>query len=482
MDFDWNIARNYLSTEFKSLKANNINDVNSLNNPSNFRSMINQDDEVFECKVEENFLQNPPQNPPQETQIENLLENSPENNLPVKILIFTWNTESVRLAETLSVDEMNSNREGNFPTYWLKSEIPDFYPHLAEKIKSSHPDIVVLATQEDAYPGSYFHSHLLPEEMPKIGYSLIKRTKMIGFGKTTYNALLEYDLKARGLRTSIYAHIGIASNIRACESSLEKDIGSTQKNHLCSPIYVRGKGGVVSYIRLAFYNQKTRHELWSNPPAVFYYSRPQYLTFAFINAHLPFNADGLVESYVKHDPLIRHNDVQFQNICFNNIYKDFISNLSFKPDCVFYFGDFNYRLKQFNDAETIASVLENSYQISMRNPAYDSKEIYRTYYQEYDELLDQMKKGNIYHFNEGISNQGPLFLPTCKLNKHRSSVIGSFKPGDHNQRPPSWADRILYKFDSKEISCSSYERFDYGNTMKLSDHAAVVGVFEVNSV
>ena len=50
------------------------------------------------------------------------------------------------------------------------------------------------------------------------------------------------------------------------------------------------------------------------------------------------------------------------------------------------------------------------------------------------------------------------------------------------QRQPSWCDRILY-CDRGDVSvktrCVVYDRLDAGETMKMSDHAAVYGIYEI---
>ena len=72
-----------------------------------------------------------------------------------KILVFSWNTESIALAETLDVQVAEYNRSSAtsmFPgmTTWRHTyNIPDFYPKLCEIIKQHQPDIIVIGFQED---------------------------------------------------------------------------------------------------------------------------------------------------------------------------------------------------------------------------------------------------------------------------------------------------------------------------------------------
>ena len=123
------------------------------------------------------------------------------DNCEYKIMVFSWNTESVCLGETLDVKEYNnkSNYKINY-----NCQLPDFYYELEKMIKNNNIDIVVIGFQEDRFPGSYFHSHLLPNELSKIGYKLLKRNKLMGVGITTYKGILNGDTFVRGLRLSVY--------------------------------------------------------------------------------------------------------------------------------------------------------------------------------------------------------------------------------------------------------------------------------------
>lgn len=393
----------------------------------------------------------------------------------LRVFTFIWNTQSIRISESLDPDEIAENREGYLASYRFKADIPDFFDPLMKKIIDSDADLVVIGFQEDASPGSYFHSHILKNQMPRYNYTLIKRTKLMGVGATTYQALLSFDFKMRGLRISIYAKDAFAQKILEEEDILINDIGNTQKEYVCGSIIARNKGGTASYVRI-----------------------PRLGTIAFLNAHLPFNSHSLFESAVRHDPMIRQTDVQNQNICFNEIYRKLILDLKVKPDYVIYMGDFNYRNKPGNiGAYKLASALQD----------HGCEKLYRELYLNCDELYDEMhKKKNIYEFNEGIDNQGPMFLPTGKMSKTRIDgydvIVNSgeidlsqpytpnpnntdglfYKTGVADQRSPSWCDRILYKTlnDTVEpIKCISYERFDCGQTMKKSDHSGVIGVFTI---
>src|SRR3972149_10155832 len=168
-----------------------------------------------------------------------------------RIMVFSWITESIGLCETMDRNVADYNRSGfsipyltpTFTTWQYPCDIPDFYPKFADMVVSNSPDIVVIGFQEDRYPGSYFHSHLLPEEMPKIGYTLVKRTKLMGVGITTYKGIMKGDPFERGLRVSIYAKTDLAPIIEKEEAEMRTELTNDgQEEFLCSSFITRGKG------------------------------------------------------------------------------------------------------------------------------------------------------------------------------------------------------------------------------------------------
>jgi hypothetical protein len=373
-----------------------------------------------------------------------------------KIMVFTWNTESVNLSETLDKDKADSNRHSFFTSWRYSCHLPDFFPQFSNKITSNNPDIVVIGFQEDRYPGSYFHSHLLPEEMPKIGYGLVKRTKLMGFGKTSYDGLWNGDLYQRGIRISIYAKFNLVSIIEKEELNMRQSMGNNGQLEYSANI-LRSKGAVASYIML-----------------------PGFGHLAFVCCHLPFNARSLITERVHKNRMLRQNELNESNIVFNNIIEKLVFDQDQIPTHVIYFGDFNYRLADMRPASEVASeFLEKK----------DDIDHISKMYAVYDELHEQSVKQNIYEFSEGVNNQGPTFMPTCKMVKGRDTEeynltdgTECWKIGREDQRIPSWCDRILYKKigdDGHTLKCVDYDRFDIGSTMSKSDHAGVIGIFEL---
>lgn len=375
-----------------------------------------------------------------------------------KIMVFSWNTESVNLGETLDKNKAEYNRSSSsslidgLTTWRYTWNSPDFFYGLKDIIEQESPDIIVIGFQEDRYPGSYFHSHFLLEEMPLIGYELIKRNKLMGIGVTTYKNLFRGDLMSRGLRMSIYGKKDLVSSIELEENNLRQTLSNNgQTSYLCSSLLIRNKGALGSYLKL-----------------------PNMPILSLICCHLPFDAQSLINEHAHQNYILRQNQLNNANIALNNIIENLALYSNLQPANVICFGDLNYRLNNENISAT-----EMSKQFITNQ---DNKEWLNEIYNKYDELKQQMNKGNIYNFSEGINNEGPTFLPTCKMSKSRNLNQGfkMWRTGKYDQRVPSWCDRILYQnypISTSKLECIYYNRFDIGDTMAKSDHAGVISIF-----
>ena len=373
------------------------------------------------------------------------------NQEVISIFTICWNSQSVRLCESLDPEVVAEHRKSspyvygyfNVPSSWLYScENPDFMIPLLEKIRKQNPTIIVVAFQEDVYPGSYLHSHLLPEVLPQYGYTLVDRSVLMGMGKTTATGLYNADIVTRGLRLSVYVRSNVSSEIKEASQAL-----------VYTNSYFRNKGACAIYLTL-----------------------PTNENLAIIDAHLPFDAKSLKDSVLKQDDLIRDNSVYDQDIFYNEAYRTLVLDAPAKPVYVLFMGDLNYRIKPFNNwsSQATGTRLLETLRIDPNQ--------YTQLIKQYDEYWQQAAKKNIYLFNEGINNNGPQFSPTCKMAKPRpidTVDIFSYKIGEFYQRVPSHCDRILYttlRSTGPQLICVEYNRFDYGNTVK-SDHALVYGTF-----
>lgn len=403
--------------------------------------------------------------PTQESSREQLKHDNNTSIPAYKIMVFSWNTESVGLCETMDSTIAEYHRTSystyipGLTTWKYPTDIPDFYPRFAKFIMDNNPDLIVIGFQEDRYPGSYFHSHFLPNEMPKINYGLLKRTKLMGVGVTSYKGAIRGDPFERGIRVSIYAKIPLIPIIEKEEMEMRTAIGNDgQDEYVCSSSLIRGKGATCSYIML-----------------------PGFGRLAFICCHLPFNPHSLITERCYKNRMLRQTEVNQSNICFNSIVEHLVLFRDTVPTYVIYFGDFNYRLADPRGASEVADEF---------NKRRHDIQFIRDMYCTYDELKEQMRRQNIYEFYEGMNNQGPTFLPTCKMVKGRvtgqsrnDNGINYWKTGRYDQRVPSWCDRILYqKFneDGHKMICTHYSRFDVGTVMSKSDHAGVLSLFELH--
>lgn len=358
----------------------------------------------------------------------------------LKILVFSWNTQSIRLGESLRTEVLDENRTGALgipgaTTYWYEAKSPDFFSYLIPYFKDV--DIVVFGLQEDASPGSYFHSHFLQDVMPEYGFELVRRSKLLGVGKTTVDRL-PTDVMFRGLRTSVY-----------CKERIRREIVSVSEgSYLCTwkDTITGGKGG------LAIYLQTRNHG-----------------KIGIVNVHLPHDAKSLTESVRQQDPILRKNAVMRQYQYFNEVYSALIKN---HCDSSILFGDMNFRVVSTMTDDRTGRLLtyEKLCSTAISNPELLLVD---------DELYFALVNKLVYHMDEGVDKAGPTFAPTCKLKRNRPQqlVPDMYNLGKYGQRCPSWCDRILYSSKKGELECEYYDRFDFGSTMKLSDHAGVISKF-----
>lgn len=372
----------------------------------------------------------------------------------MKFFIFSWNTQSIRLYESLHEGIVKLNRQDKTTTFLYNGEYANFLPQLLSKIEKSEADIVIFCFQEDVYPGNYFDL-LLKQELSNLHYDFYKSQRLLGVGKTTLKNLSNYDVTMRGLSTMVFIKdlVNFEDN-----SPFERYIPKFWYKSI-----MRNKGGMCMYI--TFGNS----------------------TLAIINSHLQFDASNLTDSVIHQDLMLRQDSLNKQNELFNEIYRNFILNTSIPNLSCIFVGDLNYRfipVCNWSATRTFGEIfrLLNHFYFENNNDdeTEQEKDEYKRMFHEFvlknDEYEQQRAKKNIYLLDEGVNNEGVFFPPTCKLNKKRETSeisMKSYKYGKTDQRVPSWCDRILYK----NIRCLKYDIFDVGN-IKLSDHLALIGIFD----
>lgn len=418
------------------------------------------------------------------------------NNLEsINILCITWNTQSISFSKYLSsdIEDQEKNIQLNNDSYInMNTQYADCISIFCDKIYQLQPTIIIISFQEDAFPGSYVHSHVLPREMNLIGYSLIKRAKMQGIGATS-----KKTYKARGLRTSLYV-----------KSEIARDIITYEKNHIYynSEIY-RGYADECIlkldsekwYDSQRYEQEEYTNSIFRNKGAIaIYLSLPLIGHFVFINCHLPFFSHRLFHNIVSNDREHQKHLLK-QNLMYNNIYKKFVlkrddigNPAQFNinrpiPEYIFLMGDLNYRIR-CQISNDISSPIDFIDRMNI-----DINFLYEMY-TLYDEYKNQRDKKLIYHMNEGINNSGPLFRPTAKMSKPRNSNdyydngimrnYGGYRIGKYAQRYPSWCDRILHMILKKNckynINCIEYDILYKSGIMDSSDHNAIYGFYNIS--
>jgi hypothetical protein len=376
---------------------------------------------------------------------------------PVSILALTWNAQSVRHAELAGT--------GNLPATWTSYQRydPDFIPALLAMLRKDRHDLFVCALQEAAKPGCHLLSHALPTALADIGYVLVRRTRFMGVGKTTYQNLRDNgDLVARGLRLAVFARRAWYQGRR-----ITVDEGSWPCPGVADRI-THGKGATAISLHI-----------------------PTIGRIGFFNCHLPFCAASVAADNATRIV----GGVQHQAHCLRALIKSFYA--AHKPHYMVVMGDMNFRMLNRIVAST-ASDDGNDSSDNIVDPETMwrllavSRESRAALYKARDELRLAIDYSALPPFCEGVDNvDGPAaFMPSGKMCHGRrpgDTSLGAYYFGHDNTQNPSWCDRILYarsdsiqqqnhhqSFGLGTIRCAAYDRFETGHTMTRSDHSAVV--------
>ena len=332
--------------------------------------------------------------------------------MPVNIFVFSWNTQSV---------VYNNNAE--------------FIASLCTKIIDSNAHLVAIGLQEDAMRDS----HLLDDDNSQLVTGLISKYELLeiislsGWGVTTYKALKDdWEYCPRGLRLAVFK--------RRDTDFEEVNVHSA----VCPGIrdwFTAGKGGVAISV--------------GSPKG----------SICFLNMHLPFSSRSIIKT--AEEPDSRCPSLLWQAKCLNELYTTVQRQL--QPDHIVVLGDLNFRvqIRHENGASEVSQRLfnEEGYIDELLRES-DELRLLMGYANDNKEFLLPLLK-------EGVANTGPKFIPTCKLKKDRTTVGPAiFKCGKHDQRCPSWCDRILFNSTDDIMSCLEYDRLDIAD-MNKSDHAAV---------
>ena len=389
---------------------------------------------------------------------------------PFRVIVFTWDAGGLRLSESLSQAETDERRTGVRSIFAKPAVASTIFEALRYNIRivaPNYPELVVISTQDEDITDTYFHSDLLPREMRSIGYVLLKRNRLEDVGEQPSGNLQKDALTGQpsgsALRLSVYARENIASVLRAEEARL----GS----------FAVSAGGLSL-------DQGPRHA----GALVAYVSHPEFGRFAFIAVDLPRGGDylhpGAVLSYEEQQAATRAANT----LCLISIMSTFVTSVrdTVRPDHVFLFGDMNYDLNlgTISNARALEALTTTA-----------SAQVLQGL-QQTDGFTLAMHDVPLRGFKEGISGGGPNFYPSWRMRRGRGlecrSVANSLVP-----IPPvcfdlpaggkgglGWYDRISYRDQATSnyiVHCVEYARIDADSTLQ-SDHAAVLGVFEVRPV
>lgn len=389
-----------------------------------------------------------------------------------KIMTFAWNASGLRLCETMSQEKADSTRNRIFN---LRKDCiaPNFFEVIRDIITDKQPNLVVMSSEDEDVDNTYFHSELLLKAMPEIGYSLLKKNKLSDVGEVASGVRLgnipSGEPSGSALRISIYARNDTLQFLRIEERRLNKFFGNKGQKKLKysqgQGISRRKSGAIASYVW---------HEIYGK--------------FVFIATDIPSGVDilniGKRFDYEKYRAASKSANTLFLITLLDKMI-DSVKE-EYKPDHIFLMGDLNYDIvvprKPIN--ELVSDIIKD---VSARN----FKNL-----QQYDELKQNLETIPLNGFKEGVSNEGPLFMPTWRLARGRSDKC---VPGPNNEinagcfAPPNygllgggigWHDRILYKelMTSHYIThCTDYNRLDVNN-MHASTHAGVLGIYEMRPI
>jgi len=388
---------------------------------------------------------------------------------PFSIMCFSWNAAGLRLCETMSQPKADAARKGfrALVTFKKPCIAPDFFEEIRGIIRSKQPGLVVITTQDEDSIDTYFHSDLLTKSMPEIGYSLLKRDKLDDIGEIASGAeqvkVKTGKPSGSALRISIYASNEFFPEFKLQEKAISKFFSDNGQIQSTCHQDDRASGAIASYV-------------W----------HPVYGKFVFIATHLPSGVNNLKLGKTLDYTSYRVASKAANILCLIRIMNKVVDALpsESKPDHVFLLGDLNYDIVVPN--KTNMQVVTD---LGANLTAAKLKEL-----QKNDELQKALDEPPLDGFKEGISNEGPLFMPTWRLARGRSDncapeINGKFttacfgEPGKY-LGGIGWHDRILYKetLVSHYIAqCTEYNRLDVKN-MHESTNAGVMAFFRMELV
>lgn len=179
-------------------------------------------------------------------------------------------------------------------------------------------------------------------------------------------------------------------------------------------------------------------------------------SFLFINCHLSAHQNKSKDRIEEYQRICNSINLPKNLLPLNPKYES--KDVTERFDCVFWFGDLNFRLEI--DGQQVKNII---------NRPNDLAKVSLTRFRDSDQLTNIMDKGLAFKgFREP---QSARFPPTYKF---------KYGSGDYDlvsQRVPSFTDRVLYR--SKRESQISALLYDWAPLIDSSDHKPVWALFEV---
>ncbi|RWS31704.1 72 kDa inositol polyphosphate 5-phosphatase-like protein [Leptotrombidium deliense] len=178
-------------------------------------------------------------------------------------------------------------------------------------------------------------------------------------------------------------------------------------------------------------------------------------SFLFINCHFPAHERRNRQRLYEYEKICTSLDLPRNTRPLKPNYSS--SDVTSRFDCVFWFGDLNFRIEsKYNE---ILRTIQLATLTSI--PSFE-------FLMPKDQLLQAIEKGTVFYgFTEAAIN----FPPTYKY------TVGGDDYDPSSQRVPSYTDRILYKCKKNGIvDCKFYDSIP---KVKSSDHRPVFAVMEV---
>ena len=305
----------------------------------------------------------------------------------INIFIFSWDCSYLKSCKYNSKCS-NKLKKKELCSYCNQEKcyIPTFLKYFMEYINQHDYKIVFIGTQENNNSSYNLHNNYLIQLFYDNQYEILNNTTS-GY-KTSFFSLKKTSSNVRGIRSTLFIKKTFSSELKKNNIKLT---GSVLKYH-CDTLITKNSGAVTINLNIELNN---------------FFSK----NISFINCFLPFTDTQKTYIQLKNYSRYRQSSINKQNRCYTNILNK--TKDKYNSDVIFYSGNFNYRLIAFPN--------ENANKINSLLTKLTNKSTLYSFYLNRDELYRETNLGHIETMFEGVNSEGPSFLPTCTLYKHKYS-------------------------------------------------------------